>query len=64
MISLLDQSLLLVLLRKSCKAGVEFETVQALPREWLDSVTVLPEKIPAKIPFTPRAYRVLELAAD
>jgi hypothetical protein len=32
-------------------AGVEFDTIQALLRVWLGSLTVSLEQIPAEIPF-------------
>ncbi|MGD1862560.1 MAG: MerR family transcriptional regulator [Leptolyngbyaceae cyanobacterium] len=44
--------------------GVDFATAETLFRDWLAScATSPPAEIPATMPFTPRAYRVLELAA-
>ncbi len=42
--------------------GVDFAIAQDLFRNWLAQCIVTAEDIPAEIPFTPRAYRVLELA--
>ncbi|MEB3212920.1 MAG: Clp protease N-terminal domain-containing protein, partial [Leptolyngbyaceae bacterium] len=43
--------------------GVDFATAETLFRDWLaDCATLPPAEIPAKMPFTPRAHRVLELA--
>ncbi|MEM6256657.1 MAG: MerR family transcriptional regulator [Cyanobacteria bacterium P01_D01_bin.156] len=44
--------------------GVDFTITQNLFRNWLVKCTVSAAKIPAEIPFTPRAYRVLELTAE
>ncbi|MDJ1185225.1 MerR family transcriptional regulator [Roseofilum casamattae] len=44
--------------------GVDFIIAQNLFRNWLAKCTVPATKIPAEIPFTPRAYRVLELTAE
>ena len=44
--------------------GVDFARAQNLFRIWLGQCAVPPAKIPAEIPFTPRAYRVLELTAE
>lgn len=44
--------------------GVDFAIAQNLFRNWLAHCTVPTDDIPAEIPFTPRAYRVLELTAD
>ena len=45
------------------KHGVDFAIAQNLFRNWLAKCAVPATKIPAEIPFTPRAYRVLELTA-
>jgi DNA-binding transcriptional MerR regulator len=44
--------------------GVDFAIAETLFRDWLGHCTVPASDIPAKIPFTPRAYRVLELTAE
>ncbi len=44
--------------------GVDFATAENLFRDWLAHCTVPPADIPTEIPFTPRAYRVLELTAE
>jgi len=44
--------------------GVDFVIAQNLFRNWLAKCTVPATKIPPEIPFTPRAYRVLELTAE
>ncbi|NEP19577.1 MAG: MerR family transcriptional regulator [Leptolyngbya sp. SIO4C1] len=44
--------------------SVDFATAETLFRDWLANCTVPPAEIPAKIPFTPRANRVLELTAE
>ena len=43
---------------------VDFATVQNLFRHWLGHCAVPAADIPVEIPYTPRAYRVLELAAE
>ncbi len=43
--------------------GVDFATAETLFRDWLAECATQPDEIPAKMPFTPRANRVLELAA-
>ncbi|MEM6519937.1 MAG: MerR family transcriptional regulator [Cyanobacteria bacterium P01_C01_bin.70] len=43
--------------------GVDFATAETLIRDWLANQTVPPTDIPTEIPFTPRTYRVLKLAA-
>ncbi|MBE9137296.1 MerR family transcriptional regulator [Nodosilinea sp. LEGE 07088] len=43
--------------------GVDFATAETLLRDWLACATS-PAEIPAKMPFTPRANHVLELAAQ
>lgn len=42
--------------------GVDFATAETLLRDWLADCATTPAEIPAKMPFTPRANRVLELA--
>ncbi|MGK7888982.1 MAG: Clp protease N-terminal domain-containing protein, partial [Leptolyngbyaceae cyanobacterium] len=44
--------------------GVDFATAETLFRDWLASCATSPAEIPTKMPFTPRAHRVLELAAE
>jgi len=44
--------------------GVDFATAEPLFRDWLASCATAPAEIPAQMPFTPRAHRVLELAAQ
>ncbi len=44
--------------------GVDFVIAHNLFGNWLASCTVPATEIPAEIPFTPRAYRVLELSAQ
>jgi ATP-dependent Clp protease ATP-binding subunit ClpA len=43
--------------------GVDFATAATLFRDWLADCATPPAEIPAKMPLTPRANRVLELAA-
>jgi hypothetical protein len=43
--------------------GIDFATAETLFRDWLADCVTAPAEIPAKMPFTPRANRVLELAA-
>ncbi|MEM1309308.1 MAG: Clp protease N-terminal domain-containing protein, partial [Cyanobacteria bacterium P01_H01_bin.153] len=43
--------------------GVDFATAETLIRDWLANQPVPPTDIPTEIPFTPRTYRVLKLAA-
>nr|WP_309224487.1 Clp protease N-terminal domain-containing protein [Halomicronema sp. CCY15110] len=44
--------------------GVDFATAATLLRDWLADCATAPAEIPAQMPFTPRAHRVLELAAQ
>lgn len=44
--------------------GVDFVIAQNLFRNWLAHCTVPATDLPAEIPFTPRAHRVLELTAE
>jgi DNA-binding transcriptional MerR regulator len=44
--------------------GVDFATAETLLRDWLADCATTPAEIPAQMPFTPRAHRVLELAAQ
>jgi len=44
--------------------GVDFIAAQNLFRKWLAQCMVPDTKIPPEIPFTPRAYRVIELTAE
>lgn len=45
--------------------GVDFAAAETLFRDWLaDCATSPPAEIPSKMPFTPRAHRVWELAAQ
>jgi DNA-binding transcriptional MerR regulator len=44
--------------------GVDFATAATLFRDWLADCATAPTEISAQMPFTPRAHRVLELAAQ
>lgn len=45
-------------------AGVNFEATRQVIQNWLASAVVPPEQIPEQLAFTPRTYRVLELALE
>jgi DNA-binding transcriptional MerR regulator len=45
-------------------AGVNFQAVQHLIKQWSRSSVVSPNEIPDELPYSPKAFRVLELALD